>query len=55
MNRISLWSFTAVFLLMTVAVQAHPSAKPSARIRSQQVTPDQGSNRPFLRTLVTLS
>jgi|KBSMisStandDraft_5_1062788.scaffolds.fasta_scaffold08415_7 flagella basal body P-ring formation protein FlgA len=41
MNRISLWSFTAVFLLMTVAVQAHPSAKPSARIRSQQVTPDQ--------------
>lgn len=41
MHRMTLWSLTAVFLLIAVSVQAHPSAKASTRMRSQHVTPDQ--------------
>jgi flagellar basal body P-ring formation protein FlgA len=41
MNRIRILSVTALIVLMAASLQAHPVVKSDARVRMQQVTPDQ--------------
>src|SRR6185437_14902874 len=41
MNRIRLVGLTALIVLTAASLQAHPVVKSDARVRMQQVTPDQ--------------